>query len=137
MITLRNSAEIAAVPNPAIRFLVDRRLRQLNSPDGPDVPDATFIVVEAGDAVSAIEQAAGFPVLHGLFDDLPFGHPDFYPCFEFLEEHHHEHQHIFEMVFIGNDDGAATAIFVPDEEGVDQDLLAMFHAFAKPAISTP
>lgn len=137
MITLRNSAEIAAIPNPAIRFLLDRRIRQLNSPDGPDVPDATFIVVEGGDAVSEIEQAAGFPLLHGLFDDIPFGHPDFYPCFEFLEEHHHDQQCIFEMVFIGNDDGAATAIFVADQEGVAPDLLAMCRSFATAAISTP
>lgn len=137
MITLRNSAEIESVPNLAIRLLLDRRIQQMSSPDIPGVPEASFIVVEGGDAVSEIEQVAGFPMLTSLFDEIPFGHPDFYPCFEFLEEHHHDQQCIYEMVFIGNDDGAATAIFVPDEEGVDPDLLAMCRSFATPAVSTP
>jgi hypothetical protein len=54
-----------------------------------------------------------------------------------LEEHNHEHHRIYELVFIGNDDGAATAIFVEDKEGIDADLLAMCRSFATPAVGTP
>lgn len=93
--------------------------------------------MEAADATSAIEQAAGFPILTSLFDDLPFNHPDYTPPFEIMEEHHYEHYRIYEMVFIGNDDGAATALFIPDQEGIDASLLAMCRSWATPAVSTP
>ena len=135
MIVLRDSSDLARISNPAIRKLVALRFRQLQSPDEPDASisltvarNCVFIVVEGRDAVSEIEQVAGFPITYGLFDDLPFGHPDFAPCFELLEEYRNEH--IYEMVFIGNDDGAATAIFIPDEEGIDADLLALCRSFA-------
>ena len=73
-----------------------------------------MVVVEPGDTVEQLEQEIGLPILHGLFDDAPFGHPDFTPCFEILEEHTYESRHrIYEMVFISNDDGFATTVFVP------------------------
>ena len=49
-----------------------------------------MVVVEPGDTVEQLEQEIGLPILHGLFDDLPFGHPDFTPCFDILEEHSYE-----------------------------------------------
>lgn len=137
MLILRDPSEISSITNPAIRQLVALRLQQLNSPDALDTEVVEFIVVESGDSVPVIEQAAGFPILKSLFDDLPFNHPDFYPCTEILEEHKHEHHRIYELVFISNDDGAATAIFVPDTEGIDANLLAMCRSFATPAVSTP
>ena len=136
MLILRNAADVALIADPAVQALVALRYRQLNSPDDPDAPDATghFIVVEPGDTIEQLEQAVGLPILHGLFDDLPFGHPDFFPCSEILEEHRNESTCIYEMVFISNDDGAATAIFVADTEGIDADLLAMCRSFASPAV---
>lgn len=118
MLILRNAADVALIADPNLRALVALRFRQLDSPDDPDAPDAELIVVEGGDAVSELEAAIGLPLLHGLFDDLPFGHPDFSPCFDLLEEHIHGNTRIYEMVFISNDDGAATAIFVADSEGI-------------------
>ena len=136
MLILRNAADVALIVDPAMQALVALRFRQLNSPDVLDAPDAELIVVEGGDAVSKIEAAIGFPILHGLFDDLPFGHPDFTPCFDLLEEHINGNTRIYEMVFISNDDGAATAIFVADTEGIDADLLAMCRSFATPAVTS-
>ena len=78
MLILRNESEIHRITNPAIRQLMALRFLQLNATDDPDAPDAghvEFIVVEAGDPVPEIEQAAGFPILTSLFDDLPFEHP--------------------------------------------------------------
>ena len=98
---------------------------------------AYMVVVEPGDTVEQLEQAVGLPILHGLFDDLPFGHDDFSPCFEILEEHCNEHSTFYEMVFISNDDGAATTLFVPAEEGIPGDLLAMCRSFATPAMTLP
>ena len=136
MITIRNPSDLPRIANPAIRQLVALRLQQLIPNATPATP-CEFIVVEGGEAVSEIEQAAGLPILTGLFDNLPFEHPDFYPCTEILEEHRKEHTSIFEMVFISNDDGATTAIFVPDQEGIAPDLLAMCRSFATPAVSAP
>jgi hypothetical protein len=136
MITIRNPSDLPRIANPAIRQLVALRLQQLIPNATPATP-CEFIVVEGGEAVSEIEQAAGLPILTGLFDNLPFEHPDFYPCTEILEEHRNEHTSIFEMVFISNDDGATTAIFVPDQEGIAPDLLAMCRSFATPAVSAP
>lgn len=140
MLIIRDASEVQRIAHPGIKQLVSLRFQQLApsaTPAAPSVlPDGYFIVVEGGEAVSKIEQTAGFPILTGL-DDLPFGHPDFYPCSEILEEHRNDNTCIYEMVFIGNDDGAFAAIFVPDEEGINADLLAMCRSFATPAMSTP
>lgn len=139
MLILHDSSQLTAITNPHIRQLAGLRFSQLESHDDSDAPDADgyFIVVEAGDAVSEIEQATGFPILRSLFDDLPFGHPDFYPCTEILEEHRNEQTCIYEMVFIGSDDGAFTCLLVPDEEGIDEQLLALGRSFATPAVTSP
>ena len=146
MIVLTTPTDLHRISHPGIRQLVTLRFQQLAeiAPTAPTVSVVTpceFIVVEGGEAVSEIEQAAGYPILTGLFDDLPYTDSDFQPCSEILEEHHHEQYTFYEMVFIGNDDGAATAIFIPDEEGIAADLLAMCRKFSTPAIdpavSTP
>ena len=136
MLILRNAADVALIVDPAVQALVALRFRQLKSPNVLAAPNAEFIVVEGGDAVSEIEAAVGLPLLHGLFDDQPFGHPDFAPCFDILEEHTHGNTRIYEMVCIGNDDGAATAIFVADSEGIPSDLLALCRSFATPAVTS-
>ena len=130
MLILRNAADVSLIADPAVQALVALRFRQLNSPDLLDAPDAELIVVEGGDAVSEIEAAIGLPILHSLFDDLPFGDPDFTPCFDLLEEHINGNTRIYELVFIGNDDGAATTLFVPASEGIPADLLALCRSFA-------
>ena len=141
MLIIRNPSDLPRIANPAIRQLVALRFQQLAPSAAPATPgmspDGYFVVVEAGDAVSEIEQAVGFPVLSGLFDDLPYTDPDFQPCHELLEEHQHEQDKFYEMVFISDDDGTATAIFVPDAESIDADLLAMCRSFATPAMSKP
>jgi hypothetical protein len=94
MIVLRNPSEVAGIANPFIRQLLALRFQQLDLGDGPDA-SGSFIVVEAGDSIDQLEHEAGLPILHSLFDDLPYGHPDFSPCFEILEErcngHRNEH----------------------------------------------
>ena len=138
MIIVADSSDLPRITNPAIRELVALRIRQLNSSDDLDVVPTEFIVIEAGDPAQKIEQAAGFPILTGLFDDLPYTDPDFQPCHELLEEHQYEQHKFYEMVFISDDDGAATAIFIPDTEGVDNNLLALCRSWATPvAVSTP
>jgi hypothetical protein len=133
MLTVADASDLPRITNPATRELVALRLQQLGSEASAFTE---LIIVEAGDAAQEIEQAAGFSILTD-FDGLPFDHPDFCPCSEILEKFTYGNACIYEMVFIGNDDGAATAIFIPDTEGVDDDLLAMCRSFATPAVSTP
>lgn len=137
MLIVADPSDLPRIINLAIRELVALRLQQLCS----EASDSTeLIVVEPGDAAQKIEQAAGYPILTD-FDGLPFDHPDFCPCTEIQEEHRNEHSCIYEMVFLGSDDGAATAIFIPDEEGIDANLLLMLAEWATPAcgpaVSTP
>lgn len=136
MIVLRDPQATSQIADPYIRELVSLRWSQVLAGEPYDYDrHGEMVVVEPGDTVEQLEQEIGLPILHGLFDDLPYGHPDFAPCFDILEEHHHESHTFYEMVFIGNDDGAATAVFVPDTEGISGDLLALCRSFATPAVT--
>ena len=138
MIVLRDPQTVGKVTDPYIRELASLRFAQVMAGEPyDDERHGYMIVVELGDTIEQLEQEIGLPILHGLFDDAPFGHPDFAPCFEILEEHRNGNTCIYEMVFISNDDGAATALFVPDQEGIDADLLAMCRSFATPAVNMP
>lgn len=135
MIIVTDPSDLPRIANSAIRQLVVRRLQQLSPIASPATP-CEFIVVGGGDAVSEIEQAAGFPILTNLIDELPYTDPDFQPCSEILEEHRNEHSCIYEMVFCCSGDGTV-ACFIPDEEGIDPDLLSMCRSWATPAVSLP
>ena len=136
MIVLRDPADTALIGHPLIRELAVLRYTQvLNGEPYDPAIHGDMVVAEPGDTVEQLEAAVGFPILHDLFTDAPFGHEDYAPCFEILEEHRNEHSTAYEMVFIGNDDGAATTLFVPDTEGIPGDLLAMCRSFAKPAVT--
>ena len=109
MVIVTDTSDLPSITNLAIQDLVALRLQQLSLVASP-APPCEFIVVEGGEAVSEIELAAGFPILTSLFDELPFEHPDFYPLFEIMEEHHYEQYRFYEMVVISDDDGAATVL---------------------------
>jgi len=135
MLVVTDLSDLPRIAKPAIRNLVALRLQQLSQDASTPTP-CEFIVVEGGEAISEIEQAAGFPILTSLLDELPYTDPDFQPCSEILEEHRNEDSCVYEMVFEGSGDGAV-ACFIPDQEGIDADLLAMCRSRATPAVSTP
>lgn len=131
MIVLRDPQATSQITNPYIRDLVALRWSQVLAGEPYDYDRHGYmVVVEPGDTVEQVEQEIGLPILHGLFDDLPFGDADFTPCFDILEEHNYEQHRIYEMVFISNDDGFATTVIVPDAEGTDSRLLALCRSFA-------
>lgn len=130
MIILRDPSSVNGINNPDIRALVEQRFTEITDGETYDADiHGYFIVVEPGDSVAALEQEVGCPIMHNLFDDVPFGDPDFTPCFEVLEEH----AGCFEMVFIMGDGDGGTGIFVPKQESIDPDLLAMCVEYATPA----
>ena len=131
MIVLRDPQATSQITDPYIRDLVALRFSQILAGEPYDYDRHGYmVVVEPGDTVEQLEQEIGLPILHGLFDDIPFGDDDFTPCFDILEEHRNEQSAAYEMVFISNDDGFATTVFVPDAEGTDSRLLAMCRSFA-------
>jgi hypothetical protein len=136
VIVLRDPQATSQLTDSYIRDLVELRFRQILAGEPYDYDRHGYmVIVEPGDIVEQLEQEIGLPILHGLFDDVPFGDPNFTPCFEILEEHTYEQHRIYEMVFIGNDDGFATTVFVPASEGTDSRLLAMCRSFATPAVT--
>ena len=135
MIVLRDPQATSQITDPYIRDLVALRFAQVLAGEAYDYDRHGYmVVVEPGDTVEQLEQEIGLPILHGVFDDIPFGDDDFTPCFDILEEHCNEQHRIYEMVFISNDDGFATTVFVPAIEGIPGDLLAMCRSFATPAV---
>jgi len=136
MIVLRDPQATSQITDPYIHELVSLRWSQILAGEPYDYDRHGYmVVVEPGDTVEQLEQEIGLPLLHGLFDDVPYGHPNFTPCFDILEEHSNEQYRIYEMVFISNDDGFATTVFVPVTEGTDSRLLAMLAAYSTPAMT--
>jgi len=135
MLILREPADAGRIADPGIRALVELRFAQIGQ-DEPYVADqhGYMIVVEPGDTAQELEQESGCAILHDLFEDIPYGNPDFTPSFEILEEHYGTDGTVFyEMLFITNDDGFGITLFVPKAEGIDRDLLSMLAEFASPA----
>jgi len=134
MLILRDPNDASGVSDPAIRALIDLRLRQLGH-----IHDGLLVVVESGDGVEALESVSGSPLLHDPFEDVPFGHPDFTPSFDYLEAHHDEagRTYGYEMHFDTSDDGIGTTLFIPAQESIDANLLALCVTYAIPALAKP
>lgn len=114
------------ISNTAIRDLVRQRIYDL----GGEAFDADtlgyFVVIEATDTIDAISAILGFNILHNRFTGIRFDATGYIPSFEFIEEF----PSCFDMVFVLDDSGFGVELFVPKEEGIDTDLLAMCRMFA-------
>ena len=129
---LRDDAAIAALSDDALRRLIEKRVAEINACCPWDADElGYFIVVEPGDSADALETEIGFPVLRDLFNDVPFGHEDFSPGFEWAEVHA---EGFYELVYIVNDGGYGYDIFIADQPGADPGLLAMCQAYATPSL---
>ena len=120
MIVIRNPEDARRVTDPHIRALLGLRLQQLGTVD-----DGLLVVVEAGDSVAEVEADSGVAILHDTFEDVPYGHPDFTPAFDFVIDH----STAYEMHFDASD-GIGTTLLIPKGEGIDTDLLALCREFA-------
>jgi hypothetical protein len=130
MISLRDPAELDQVADPFIRALIAARLAALADEGVADDDLAEYIVVEAGDQISALEATGSIWITSSPFSDARYGDDDFAPCFEMLEEHA---GHCFEMVHILNDSGFAVTTLVPDAPGIDEELIRFCREFATPS----
>jgi hypothetical protein len=123
MIVIRDLEDARRIADPSIHALLTLRLQQL----GP-IEDGLLVVVEAGDCVEELEAVSGVAVLHDTFEDVPYGHPDFTPSFDFVIDHHAA----YEMHFDSSDDGIGTTLLIPKGNRIDADLLALCAQYAVP-----
>ena len=129
MLVLGSHLDVSRITNPDIRALVELRLKQLGNFD-----DGLVLVVEAGDSVEELEVVSGCSLLHDPFEDVPFGHPDFTPSFDYLETHYANGKlTCYEAHADTGDDGIGCTLFIPAEEGINADLLALCRTYAQPA----
>ncbi len=84
------------------------------------------MLVEPGDTASALEQALGLCIVTTLFGEVAYPNEDYVPSFEVIEDHGDG----YEMVFITDDDTGSTVLFIPQQAGMDADLLSLCQAFA-------
>ena len=135
MLILRDPADASRIANPDIRALAELRFAQIGQDEPFDADQHGYMIVcEPGDTVQELEQETSCAVLRDLFDDTRYGHSNFTPSFEILEEHHGADGSVFfEMLFVTNDDGFGITLFIPKAEGFDRDLLAMCAEYAEPA----
>ena len=126
MIVVRDHSTIDQISNPAIRELVQQRINDLGGESFDSNELGYFLVVESSDTLEALSAQLGFDMLRNRFTGIRFNATGFTPSFEFIEEF----PACYDMVFVLDDTGIGVEIFVPKEEGIDPDLIAMCRMYA-------
>ena len=124
MLVINDPSTLAQVTDPDVRDLIRRRIDEY----GSDAGLATFVVVEPGDPIGALDAQLGFPILTNRNDGKRYGEPEFRPSFEVLEEH----PGCYEMVFVLADYGDGVLVFIPKHDGVNGELLSLCAEYAIP-----
>ena len=135
MNVVRDHSTIDQISNPAIRELVQQRINDLGGVAFDADELGYFLVVESSDTLEALSAQLGFNILRNRFSGIPFNATGFTPSFEFIEEF----PACYDMVFVLDDTGIGVEIFVPKEEGIDPDLIAMcrMYAYTAPPEDSP
>ena len=127
MISLRRTAAIkstlALLADNQLRALLTERVEQLTTAwEGIDLSDLThFLIIQPGDTAADAENDLGWSLLANMVDGARYGHPDFTPSWEWIEDH----SGWFEAVFILSDDGFGVTVFVQDDPETDAEILGM------------
>ena len=115
MLIIRNAADLARALDspiePQLKHMLALRRDQLFTDTGGDheLGDLVhFIVIESLDTIADIETGIGFP----LFTE---------PAFEWVQDHFGW----LEGIVILSDDGFGIALFVPDRDGIDPEMLSV------------
>ena len=135
MNVVRDHSTIDQISNPAIRELVQQRINDLGGESFDSNELGYFLVVESSDTLEALSAQLGFDMLRNRFTGIRFNATGFTPSFEFIEEF----PACYDMVFVLDDTGIGVEIFVPKEEGIDPDLIAMcrMYAYTAPPEDSP
>ncbi len=135
MIVVRDLPTIDQISNLQIRELVQQRIKDLGGESFDSNELGYFLVVESSDTIEAIQKQVGFNILQNRFTGILFNATGFTPSFEFVEEF----PACYDMVFVLDESGIGIELFVPKEEGIDTDLIAMcrMYAYKAPPEDTP
>ncbi|MEN9480330.1 MAG: hypothetical protein RLZZ298_1725 [Pseudomonadota bacterium] len=132
---LLDPTDLEGVEDAYISTLLLRRFREIRQEGRTYEELGMFLLIETGDTASDIEQTAGIWITSALFGDARYGDADFAPCFEALEVHP---GHGWELVYILDDNGYAVTIIVPEQIGIDDELLRFCREYGTTAaISAP
>jgi len=135
VIVVRDLSSTQVISQSEIKQLVHQRINDLGGEAFDSNELGYFLVVEAGDTIEAIQTQVGFNILRNRFTGIPVNATGFTPSFEFIEEF----PACYDMVFVLDDAGFGVEIFVPKEEGIDLDLIAMcrMYAYTAPTEDAP
>ena len=123
-LTMANA--VATILNPWLRDHLILRREQLFDAECEVGDLGPIIVVDAADALSSIERAAGVPIATNLVDGAVFPDPEYMPSWETCYGDHGW----YEITYVTSDDGGGAIIFVPDREGIDTTLRAIVQTYA-------
>ena len=130
MLVLRDPSVASSIGDNDIRELVEQRFEDIC--DGEEYEPELhgfMIVVEPGDGVDVLEAESSCPILRSYIGNARYGDPEFKPVFECLEEH----DTCYEMVFVPGGGDFGIVVFIPKQQGIDPELLAMCVEYAEPA----
>ena len=101
----------------ALSSTIDDRLKRLlqlrRDQLGGDITEqAHFAIVQPIDTATDLQQIIGFSVLENPADGTCVGEPDFYPGWEWIEDH----GFAYELCFIMDDSGFAHVVIVPRKD---------------------
>lgn len=126
MNVVRDLLSTQVISQSEIKQLVQQRINDLGGEAFDSNELGYFLVVESSDAIEAIQTQVGFNILHNRHTGIRFNATGFTPSFEFIEEF----PTCYDMVFVLDDTGIGIELFVPKEEGIDSDLIAMCQMYA-------
>ena len=126
MIVVRDHSSTQEIKHSHIKQLVRQRINDLGGESFDSNELGYFLVVESSDTLEALSAQLGFDMLRNRFTGIRFNATGFTPSFEFIEEF----PACYDMVFVLDDTGIGVEIFVPKEEGIDPDLIAMCRMYA-------
>ena len=124
MLVINDPSSLSQVNDPDVRDLIQRRIDEY----GSDAGLATFVVVEPGDPLGALDAQLGFPILTNRFDGSRYGEPGFAPSFELAEDH----GGFYEVLLILADGGDGVLVLIPKHPGVHPQLLQLCAEYAVP-----
>ena len=133
MLILREPAAVAEIADPFVRQLLAQHFTEMAQGEPDGFGDwgqlAYFVLVEPGDSLERLQQQTGCAIAHSRFSSARFGDADFWPSWEYLEEH----SSCYDLGFVLSDSGFGVGLVVPKLAGIDAQLLALCEAYATPA----
>ena len=126
MIVVRNAQATFQISDTYIRDFVQQRIFDLGGPAFDPDTLGYFLIFEAGDTAETAQEHLGFNLLHNRYSKFRYDQAGYTPSFEVVEEF----STCYDMVFILSDDGFGIELFIPKDESINADIIALCRKFA-------